>query len=499
MKYNFHSGDLFNELLKINNIDKQALEISRYDNVIKDEKSILSFKDKLLSLKDDIFLIVGDYDCDGICATAILKRLLEYLNIKHKFYIPSRIKEGYGLNKQIVQNAINNHINVIITVDNGIKATEALKYAYDNNVKVLIIDHHNYEEEPLCFSYIHPILLKEGFNNLSAGGLSYLLSTYFYDDKLSLCYAGLTTLSDMVGVLDYNRYLIKKMYETLCNNDIYQINLLNDNKQPTYDDLSFNVIPKINSISRMGYNANTLVKYLCGDKETCLHYLDSINKINDERKNETNLESYDAYSLVNEDDNLIIVASTSFKEGLCGLLANKLAFKYKKTCIVFSISEDLYKGSGRSLEDVDLFNYLSKETELYENFGGHNQACGIVIKKDNFDEFKRRILNNKLESKEIVKDVISLNQSEVNYDLLTLINSLKPFGVDFKEPLFHVKDFKYQRKFIIKEMYPKYIVDNTLSAISFKEIDDNFHDLICKIQNDNYHKQAVSLLIEDTL
>lgn len=499
MQYNFHSGDFYDEILKINHIDESSLDISKYENNPKDEESILSFKEKLLSLKDNTFLIVGDYDCDGICGTAILKQLLEHLNIKHMFYIPSRIKEGYGLNNNIVNNAIKNNIGVILTVDNGIKANESLKLAYDNNIKVLIVDHHNYQEEPLCYGYIHPDLLKKGFNNLSAGGLSYLLSTYFYEDTLSLCYGGLTTLSDMVGVLDYNRYLIKKMYEILLNEDIYQIRLLNDNNPITYENLSFNVIPKINSISRMGYNPNTLVKYLCGDKDTCLHYLDSINKINEERKNETNLESFDAINMVDEDEELIIVSSSSFKEGLCGLLANKLAFKYKKACLVFSICDKLYKGSGRSMEDLDLFEYLSNYSDLYESFGGHNQACGVVLSKENFSEFKRRINNDKIKTKEIVKDVIDINQEDINYDLLELINSLKPFGVDFKEPLVHIKDFNYQSKFMIKGMYPKYIVNSNLSAICFNSNNAIFTDLICKVQADNYHKKAISLLIEDTL
>ncbi len=499
MKYNFHSGDFYNEILKINHIDESSLDISRFENSSKEEESLLSFKEKLLNLKDNTFLIVGDYDCDGICGTAILKRLLEYLNIKHMFYIPSRSKEGYGLNDDIVNKAIKNNVGVILTVDNGIKANDSLKLAYDNNIKVLIIDHHNYQQEPLCYGYIHPNLLKEGYNNLSAGGLSYLLSTYFYDDTLSLCYGGLTTLSDMVGVLDYNRYLIKKMYEILLNDDFYQIKLLNDDNPITYENLSFNVIPKINSISRMGYNPNTLVKYLCGDKDTCLHYLSSINKINEERKNETNQESYQAISMVDESEQLIIVSSSGFKEGLCGLLANKLAFKYKKACIVFAISDGLYKGSGRSLEDVDLFDYLNKYKDLYKTFGGHNQACGIVIEKDNFSEFVKCIKENEIDRKEIVKDAIDVKQEDINKQMLETIDSLKPFGIDFKEPLIHIKDFKYQSKFMIKSVYPKYIVNSNLSAISFNNIEDNFADLICKIQPDNYHKKAISLLIEDTL
>lgn len=149
---------------------------------------------------------------------------------------------------------------MIITVDNGVSATSSISLANSLGIKVMIIDHHEYVDIPDCYGFIHPNLLDKDFNKLSAGALCYLLSTLFYEDDYSLVLGGLSILSDMVGVLNYNRYLLKKMMNILNTSDIYQIKLLNG-ASVDYDSLSFNAIPKINAVSRMGYNANILVKY----------------------------------------------------------------------------------------------------------------------------------------------------------------------------------------------------------------------------------------------
>lgn len=497
MKYIHHTGDIYNYFLSVNNIDESNLDTSRFFNYPKDDKSLLSFKDTLLSLKDKKFLIVGDYDCDGITSTTIICRLFDYLNIKHNFYIPSRSKEGYGLNENIVNMAKENNFEVILTVDNGIVSNDANKLALDLGLKLLIIDHHEYVEKPTCTSFIHPNLLDKDFNKLSAGGLSYLFSTYFYEDSLSLVYGGLSILSDMVGVLDYNRYLVKEMMKVINKEDIYTLKLLNDNKKIDYDSLSFNVIPKINAISRMDYNPNFIVKYLNGDKDTCLKLIDQINLVNNQRKEETQNESKLAASMISDNDKIIVLCSDSFKEGICGLLANKLIHAYNKPCIVFHETDDELKGSARSLEDVNIYDFLSKKKDIYNTFGGHGQACGFSLNKEYKDEFLDFINNTELEINEVSKDVLDINLENIDYKTAQLLESLKPFGVDLKEPLFNINNFKYDKKLLMAYKYPKYIVNNNVSIIDFKAREENFNNFIGYIKKDSYHKDSVSILIED--
>ena len=499
MEYRYHKGNILDNIYLINNIQKSDLEIDRFDN-IDYHQSLLDFKDKLLSIKDKQVLIVGDYDCDGICATTITKRLLEHLGINNSYYIPSRIDEGYGLSDKIVNLASKHHFDVIITVDNGVSALSSISLANSLGIKVMIIDHHEYQEVPACYGFIHPNLLSNDFNKLSAGALCYLLSTLFYEDDYSLVLGGLSILSDMVGVLNYNRYLLKRMINILNTKDIYQIKLLNGNSID-YDSLSFNAIPKINAVSRMGYNANILVKYFLSDKQECLRLLDSINKINDYRKNETKSECDLALSLLNRKDKLALIVSSEFKEGICGLIANRISLNYDVPCIVFSKKDGLLKGSGRSRENFNIYEYLSNTRDLFTSFGGHGQACGVCIEESKLDDLKAYIDTHKLNMLDYQKDVISVEQTDIDFDLFNKIDSLKPFGIDFKEPLIHIKDFEYKSKFLIKNKYPKFTVDNKLSAISFNEYDSyrQFSDLYAYIRKDDYHAGAVSLLIEDLL
>ena len=499
MEYRYHQGNLLDNIYLINNIQKSDLEIDRFDN-INYHQSLFDFKDKLLTLKDKHILIVGDYDCDGICATTITKRLLEHLGINNSYYIPSRIDEGYGLSDKIVNLASKHHFDVIITVDNGVSATSSISLANSLGIKVMIIDHHEYVDIPDCYGFIHPNLLDKDFNKLSAGALCYLLSTLFYEDDYSLVLGGLSILSDMVGVLNYNRYLLKKMMNILNTSDMYQIKLLNG-ASIDYDSLSFNAIPKINAVSRMGYNANILVKYFLSDRDECIKLLDSINKINDYRKNETKSECDLALSMLNRKDKLALIVSSEFKEGICGLIANRISLNYDVPCIVFSKKDGLLKGSGRSRENFNIYEYLLDTKELFTSFGGHGQACGVCLDESKLDDLKAYINTHKLNMLDYHKDVISVDQSDIDLDLFEKIDSLKPFGIDFKEPLIHIKDFEYKSKFLIKNKYPKFTVDNKLTAISFNEHDSyrQFNDIYAYIRKDDYHQGALSLLIDDVL
>ena len=501
MEYNFHSQNILDYIYSINNINKSDLDTSRFISLEKDNKYILSFKEQILSLKDNHFLIVGDYDCDGICATTIIKRLFDYLNIQSSYYIPSRIDEGYGISEKIISIANKHHYDAIITVDNGVAASGPIAYANKLGIKVLVLDHHEYMQAPECFGFLHPNLLEDDYKRLSAGGLAHLLSTYFYDDELSLVLGGLSILGDMVGVLNYNRYLLKEMMNILNNKNIYQLSLLNGSNKFDYDSLSFNCIPKINAVSRMGYNANLLVKYMLSNYDDCKNMLSSINSINDFRKSETNRETDLALSMFNKDDKVALIVSSEFKEGICGLIANKICLNYETPCIIFSKKDGVLKGSGRSPKNVNIFDYLNNTKDLFDTFGGHGQACGLSMSADKLDYLIEYVNNNDLDYGDNRKDVLEVELEDVNIDLLNQIESLQPFGVDLKEPLIRIKDFKYKSKFLIKNKYPKFSVNNNLSAISFNEVFayKQFNDLIGYVKRDSYHNACVSLLIEDLL
>lgn len=497
MKYNFiETSDLYKSILELNHLVPEDLN-KQYDFSINDEV-FLNFKNKLLENKDKRFLIVGDYDSDGIGATTIIKRLFNFLNINSNHYIPSRLKEGYGLNELIVQKAIDNKFDCLILVDNGIVAYKELEKANDAGIKVFIIDHHEYEYLPEVEAIIHSNIVSDKFKDLSAGGLSFVLSRLFYEDDLSLVLGGLTTISDMMPVLNFNRYLINEMLNKI--NDIAEFVLLNDGKRIEYRDLSFNIIPKINAVSRMEPegNPNYLVKYF-NDFEFAKKFIQTINYLNDQRKNSTKYMSSLAYSLINEKDEIILITSSDFKEGLCGLIANRILHELNKPIIILaknSIGE--YKGSGRAPEGINLYE-LIKDFNSFKAFGGHEGAVGLTLLEEDLNSFKEYLKHIKIEDNS-VKDVFKVNVDDLNFETIKLLDNLKPFGSGLKEPILAFDNLDY-KKIIISNRFPKFLIRNDLSAISFNERykDINPKTFIGSLSYDSYRKGALTFTIEEML
>lgn len=497
MKYNFiETDDLLGTILEINHLTVKDLN-DDYDFTINDEV-FLNFKEKLLENKQSRFLIVGDYDADGICATTIIKRLFNYLNINSNHYIPSRLKEGYGLNNDIVKKAIDNQFGCMILVDNGIVAYEQIKMANEAGIKVFIIDHHEYDELPECEAIIHSNIVSDKFKDLSAGGLSFILSRLFYEDDMSLILGGLTTISDMMPVIGFNRYLIKTMLDKI--NTIEQFVLLNDDKKIEYRDLSFNIIPKINAVSRMEPegNPNYLIRFF-NDYDFSKQYIQILNYLNEQRKNSTKYMASLAYRLMDENDDMLVITSENFKEGLCGLIANRLLHELNKPVIVLAKNgSGEYKGSGRAPEGINLYE-LVKFFDGYKTFGGHSGAIGLSMEQDKIEDFKTFIKNIKIENEEI-KDVVKLRENQLNIDTFSLLNSLKPFGTRLNEPLLAFDNLNY-KKIIVSNRFPKYLIKDNLSAVSFNEKYKNYSPktFIGHLNEDAYRKNALSFIIEEML
>lgn len=500
MNYIYHNGNFIDEFLRLNKITMEDLDTSTFF-IDKNNKYLVTFKEKLLSLKNEKILIIGDYDCDGICSTVIIKKLLIHLNIKHNYFIPSRGKDGYGLNEDMVKVAKDNGFGAIIAVDNGVSAHAAIKLANDLGIKVLILDHHEYNKEPECFGFIHPLLLDKPYQNLSAGGLAYLLTTLFYEDSLSLVYGGLACQADMVSVLGFNRYLLKEMIKELNKGEIYQINLLNGSHEYNYESLSFNVIPKINAISRMEYNPNILVQYLLADKLTCLKTIDQINDINEKRKSLTTKLSKTAHNNITYNKNLVVLISEEYTEGICGLLANKLLQSFNKPVLVLSKKDKILKGSCRSINDFNLYEYMLVVKDYFDSFGGHEMACGITINEENLDKLYKYFDNSSIKIDSSNEDVYIIDKNELNYDFFLKLDNLKPFGTNLNEPLLGIQGIDSKSYTLASNKYPKFIINIDVTAICFdqKKINTQFKLMIGYLRKDNYRRNKSSFLIKDLI
>lgn len=501
MKYAFNVKDkpIIDRILEINNTNLSELDVTDF-KVDTDIDIINEFKEKLLENRAKRFLIVGDYDCDGICATAIMKKLLDDLKINCNYYIPSRTRQGYGLNEEIVNNAKNNNFDCLICVDNGVAAIDSLSKCKEYGIEVFIIDHHEYTEMPDCECLLHPDLFVSKYEDMCAGGLCALISNSFRYVELNDVYGGLATLADMVSVFNYNRYLIKKMLAIIKKGNIDPINYLLGNIEATYQSIQFNVIPKINAVSRLDeyMNVNYVVKYLLSVQDECLKYFDKIEHINRARKDCSKKMHDLASGIMNSDADVILMAHTDFKEGLCGLVANRILSETAKPVIIFSIVGNQLKGSGRAPVGFNLYEYLYACKDLFTNFGGHGQAVGLNMPLDSYDKLTDYIDKHPIESIAVSKDVLVLDANDIDSKLIEDLDSLRPFGTGFTEPLLALNN-KYESKFVVAKKYPKFIINENLSAISFncRFIDTEFAYMIGRITNDDYSKGKLSFIIED--
>lgn len=503
MKYVFdedYNSTIEDRILRINNITYSDIDISNF-SVDYNIEIINKFKELILSYKDIKFLIVGDYDCDGICATTIIKKLFDDIGINSNYYIPSRSKEGYGINNGIVDNAYNNGFNCIFCVDNGIVASDSLAYAKKLGLHTFIIDHHEYQTEPDCDSFLHPNLFSKDYKMMCAAGLSCLFSNSFREDEFTIALGGIATLADMVPLFGYNRYLAKTMVEIVSIGNIDPINLLLDHQEVNYTNIQFNVIPKINAVSRLDdlMNVNYVVKFLLSDLDEARKYYASIETINNARKDYSTKMYNSATRLIDYNSKFIVIKSNEFKEGLCGLVANRIIDNYRKPTLVFSESGGILKGSGRSVEGFNIYEYLSKCSDLFDTFGGHELAVGISMKVENFDLFMKYIDTHEISIIEPVKDVLVIDSDDANNELLDRISSLAPYGTGIKEPLLAFKNVKYQSRYVVANKYPKFEINDILSAISFNPnfINKEFEYMIGRVKIDNYYKNKLSFVIED--
>ena len=501
MKYQYHrcSSDVKEAICEMNHIDRSGLDVSGF-RVDTGLSLIGQFRDRILSVRDRHFFIVGDYDCDGICATAIMKRMLEKLGISVNYYIPSRSKEGYGLNEKIVQTAIDNRFEVLLCVDNGVKAIDALKKAKEAGIMTIVIDHHEYQEAPQADLFLHPDLFPQPYEDMCAAGLCALLANSIEEDDLYTVLGGLATLADMVSVFGYNRYLLKQMLKKLQTGHFPTVSNLLGRSEVSFENLSFQVIPKINAVSRMEsrLNVNHVVRYLLEPEES-RKYLPVIEEINRSRKQLTKEMASVAERLSCIDSDVILIHSETFFEGLCGLVANRLMYRFGKPVVVLSEGEGLLKGSGRSPKGSDLYTYLKETEELFEAYGGHAQAIGVTLKQENLPQLIEYINVHPFVYEDAVQNVLVLPQDQIGPKLYEELEELRPFGPGFEEPLIGIEDPEIRKRFLLSGNYPKFLLEDHLDAISFDPSmkDVGFNMMLGRLKKDDYRKGNFSLIIED--
>ena len=416
--------------------------------------------------KKEKVTIYGDYDVDGITSITVLKSFLKDIGIEANFYIPNRLEEGYGLNKNAIDKIKQNGCDLMITVDCGISAIEEIKYANSLGIETIVTDHHEAGNElPEAIAVIdnkrkdstYPFRELAGvgvvFKLTQALGIKLGLKEETYLKYLDIVCVG--TISDIVPLVDENRVIAKLgLMLVKQTRNIGLKSIINSSGYTKIDSntISFGVAPRINACGRMGKAEEALELFLSSDIQEVRTLTQKLNEHNRKRQEteksifENALQKIEKEHL--EKNKAIIVGGENWHHGVIGIFSSKITEMYFKPSILLSFEEDgIGKGSGRSIPGFDLHDALMKCLDTIEKFGGHSMAVGITIKKDKLEEFKKEFEEIATESHiEEIVPIINIDAKialgDINKEMAESLKQLEPFGEANKMPIFAFKKLK---------------------------------------------------------
>lgn len=455
--------------------------------------------------------IFGDYDQDGIASTITLLDGLLYFYDNVSFDIPDRVLEGYGISNFMVEEAIKDKVSLVITCDNGITAFDQIKTLKENNIKVIVTDHHQLKKQesegwieqilPEADCVINPKRLDSTypFNDLCGAGVAFKLvhglfmelgGEYEYLYGL-LEYVAMGTICDVVSLTDENRIFVIEGLRRINNTSKMGISALlrenSWNKEVDAYTLGFVLGPCMNATGRLSTAKLAIDLLLEEDIEKIDQYAKALVDLNNERKMLTTngLENVNKQLIENEyyKNDIIIVYEENLQESICGIVAGRIKEKYNKPTIILSNSKDdgILKGSGRSIEAYNIYEEVSKYSKKLESFGGHPMACGLSIKKNRVDEF-RKFLNEKSPLKandfeKIINIDLNISIDKLSLEFAESLNKLRPFGKDNPKPVFADKNVTISKIEMIgkNKNTMKILLEKNgffVSAIKFNSIED---------------------------
>lgn len=398
-------------------------------------------------------VIFGDYDVDGVCASAILWETLNNLKANVLPFIPSRFEEGYGLSTAGIDNLLKKQkVDLIITVDNGIVAWDAVEYANKKGIDIIITDHHVPSKKlPNAFSIIHTTLL-------CGAGVAYLLSKEIKKEKIEkedthLELVTLATIADLVPLKEANRVLVFNGLERLNKTKrpgllaLFRKTGIRLGEIGVYE-IGHIISPRLNAMGRLE-NAMESLRLICTtDEKRALHLATVLANTNLERQQLTvsSLEHAKKQVLKKELKNLIFIADKSYKEGIVGLIAGRLVEEYYLPTIVISKGQRYSKASARSIKGFNIVEFLREAGELLVDVGGHPMAAGFTVETKNLEALEKKLFKSveKLLKKEFLQRVLRIDL-ELSQNLITTaayshIQQLAPFGMANPEPTFLTKN-----------------------------------------------------------
>jgi len=427
--------------------------------------------------EQNLIVVYGDFDADGVTATAALIEILNIFKAKTGVYIPGRASEGYGLNKKAIDQLIKLGAKLIITVDNGIRNKEEVSYAKSKGLDIIITDHHepppDKNDWPDCL-IINPKSEDYSYKNLAGVGVAFkfaqgLIKLSKLDEQLKnkvaekvLDLVAIGTVADMVSLLGENRTLVSQGLKIINQQkrlgivELIKTAQINGNlyKRVNALNIGWQISPRLNSAGRLDH-ANTAYELLITkDKDEAQTIAKKLNLKNGERQKITEAITEACRKTIEEKllgDKILIVCSPnienataeSWSEGVVGLVAGRLCDAYERPVLVITKIKNEIKGSGRSIDEFNIMEAIESSSRYLEKFGGHAAACGFTLKsREDLEKFSRemkKIVNQALAKVELASKVLieaEIELSDINDELLKMLEKFEPFGEDNQRPKF---------------------------------------------------------------
>jgi len=438
--------------------------------------------------------IIGDYDVDGVTSSSITYLFFKEIGVDVEVVIPNRFKDGYGITPQLLNRV---DADLVITVDNGIHGFESAEILKARGVDLIITDHHNLSDKiPDAFAIINPkqpdclYPYKEICGAqviwLLLGEVKKVLGSKI-DMSQYLDLLAIAIISDVMPITKLNHSLVKVGLIKFIKNRRFSNQVLLDrvfdNKKSIFsDDISFQVSPRLNSSGRME-NAFLSFQFLTTD-----NYFEAVTlfeKIDNLNKNRKDIEKEIFQRVKNSVDNshsIILHFGENLHEGVIGIVASKIVETFQKPAFIFSLKNGVIKGSGRSIGNIDIFQILKENQQLFIKWGGHKMAGGVSMKVENFDQFQKSAFKimEQYSKKDFQNSSVffgELNILDLDFNLFTVLDKFEPFGSQNEKPIFKLQDVLVKQSYRIgkDKQFQKIIVEKsnkTIDVVIFPDIED---------------------------
>jgi single-stranded-DNA-specific exonuclease len=438
-------------------------------------------------LENQRILIFGDYDVDGVTSVTILLEFLQYAGATVEYYIPHRLKEGYGLRQQHIDNyAKPKRFNLIITVDCGISSHDAIQRANMQNIDVIVTDHHEVESLPNAFAVVNPKRsdCPSGYGILAGVGVVYCLliclrkalrDINFWKDKQepnlkNYCdLVALGTIADIVPQIKENRIFSKIGLDVINISprpgiaELARISGVH-NRQLDSSDMIYKLIPRLNAAGRLKRASIAVELLACKDIKTARKLAAELDSINNSRRVLEQFILQDIHGIISKNPHLLnqkslILSKPHWHEGVIGIVASRLVDQYYRPAILISIDRGVGRGSARGIPGVNLHEILTSCAHHLDAFGGHAGAAGLLIQSNNLDCFKKSFeshLKSQLVPELLIPTLTvdyEMTLNEISEQLIDELTWLAPFGPRNVEPLFVANNVKVRYETLISNRH----------------------------------------------